>query len=348
MNLPNPSTLLELPSFLFWHVCAKLTKLLFLPAEFSVASLMVALAIVVLFLGVRRSRRRKPLRPRVLLRALFPRRLLRSPSSRADVGFFLFNVFLASLLFGWAILSYHFVSTTVTARLAGGLGAVAPTSLPDAWAIAILTVALFLAYELAYFTDHYLSHTVPFLWEFHKVHHQAEVLSPLTDFRVHPIDTLVFYNVLALFTGITGGTVNYLLGRPIEEFAIANTNAVVLLGAFLIGTLQHSQFWIAFTGPWGRLFLSPAHHQIHHSTDPAHFNKNLGNFLGLCDWLFGTLYVPGRKREKLTFGVEPAAGDQHSFDGAVIAPLRRGLSHVRGWFAGPARVHGSPLEQPPQ
>jgi sterol desaturase/sphingolipid hydroxylase (fatty acid hydroxylase superfamily) len=193
-----------------------------------------------------------------------------------------------------------------------------------------------------------LSHTVPFLWEFHKVHHQAEVLSPLTDFRVHPIDTLVFYNILALFTGATGGTVNYLLGRPIEEFTIASTNAVVLLGAFLIGTLQHSQFWIAFTGPWGRLFLSPAHHQIHHSTDPAHFNKNLGNFLGLCDWLFGTLYVPGRKREKLTFGVEPAVGDQHSFDGAMIAPLRRGLSQVRGWLAGPARAHGSPLEQRPQ
>ncbi|HJZ42315.1 MAG TPA: sterol desaturase family protein [Hyphomicrobiaceae bacterium] len=340
MNLPSPSSILELPSFLFQHICAKLTKLLFLPAEFSLASLSAALCIVLLFLGFRRSRRRKPLRVRVLVRALFPRRMLRSASSRADVGFFLFNVFLASLLFGWAILSYHFVSTTVTSRLADAFGAMTPTSLSKVSAVAILTVALFVAYELAYFVDHYLSHNIPFLWEFHKVHHEAEVLSPLTDFRVHPVDTLVFYNILALFTGITGGALNYLLGAPIEEFTVANTNAIVLLFAFLIGTLQHSQFWIAFTGPWGRLFLSPAHHQIHHSTDPAHFNKNLGNFLGLCDWLAGTLHVPGKKREKLIFGVEPRARDAHSFQGAIIAPVRQGLRHIRGVFLRTAKVQG--------
>ncbi len=58
MTLPSLSSILDLPSFVFWHVCAKLAKLLFLPAEFSVASLLVALCIVVVFLGLRRSRRR--------------------------------------------------------------------------------------------------------------------------------------------------------------------------------------------------------------------------------------------------------------------------------------------------
>ena len=56
--------------------------------------------------------------------------------------------------------------------------------------------------------------------------------------------------------------------------------------------LQHSQVWIAFTGWLGRLFMSPAHHQIHHSSNPAHFNKNLGSCLALWDWMFGTLHVP--------------------------------------------------------
>jgi sterol desaturase/sphingolipid hydroxylase (fatty acid hydroxylase superfamily) len=340
MNLPSASSILELPSFLFQHVCAKLTKLLLMPAEFSLASLAAALCIVLVFLGLRRDRRRKHLRVRVLMRALFPRRLLRSPSSRADVAFFLFNVFLASLLFGWAILSYHFVSAAVTTQLAGTFGAKTPMSLAEVYAVGILTVALFVAFELAYYVDHYLSHNIPFLWEFHKVHHEAEVLSPLTDFRVHPVDTLVFYNIVALFTGVTGGTLNYFLGRPVEQFAIANTNGIVLLFAFLIGTLQHSQFWIAFTGPWGRLFLSPAHHQIHHSTNPEHFNKNLGNFLGILDWMFGTLHVPAKKREKLTFGVEPRTGAAHSFDGAMIAPVRQGFAHIKGWLLGPAKAPG--------
>ena len=35
MNLPSSSSILELPSFLFQHVCGKLTKLLLMPAEFS-------------------------------------------------------------------------------------------------------------------------------------------------------------------------------------------------------------------------------------------------------------------------------------------------------------------------
>ena len=329
MTLPSFSSILDLPSFVFWHVWAKLAKLLFLPAEFSVASLLVALCIVVFFLGLRRNRRRKPLRLRVLVRALFPRRILRSPSSRADVAFFLFNVFLAGLLFGGAIVSYHLVSTTVTRSLTSALGSMAPASLPEIYAAGILTVAMFVAYELAYWVDHYLSHSIPFLWEFHKVHHSAEVLSPLTDFRVHPVDSIVYYNIQALFTGVTGGVVNYLLGRPIEAFTVANTNALVLLFAFMLGTLQHSQFWIAFTGAWGRWFLSPAHHQIHHSINPAHFNKNLGNFLGVFDWLFGTLHVPAKKREKLTFGVEPVTADAHSFSAALIAPVHQGWGHIK-------------------
>jgi len=37
---------------------------------------------------------------------------------------------------------------------------------------------------------------VPFLWEFHKVHHSANVLTPITAFRVHPVDTWLFANMI--------------------------------------------------------------------------------------------------------------------------------------------------------
>ena len=221
----------------------------------------------------------------MLLRAIFPRRLLRSASSKADVGFFLFNSFLATALFGWAILSYHLVSTTAAEALAGAFGARPPSALSEVHCAGILTVALFLAYELGYWLDHYLSHKLPILWEFHKVHHSAEVLSPLTNFRVHPLDTLVFYNILALVMGGTGGLVNYWLGKVTPHFAIANSNVLTLVFFFLIGHLQHSHFWIAFTGIWGRLFLSPAHHQIHHSDQPHPFRqepRQLPGHLGLA------------------------------------------------------------------
>jgi sterol desaturase/sphingolipid hydroxylase (fatty acid hydroxylase superfamily) len=323
------SSVLEIFLAMLSSVGQKLAAIFLSPAPFSLASLLSALAVATLFMALARERRRKQIRLKVLLRAIFPRRLLRSASSKADVGFFLFNSFLATALFGWAILSYHLVSTTASEALVGAFGARQPTALSEAYCAGILTVALFLAYELGYWLDHYLSHKVPILWEFHKVHHSAEVLSPLTNFRVHPVDTLVFYNILALVMGGTGGVVNYWLGKATPYFTIANSNVLTLAFFFLIGHLQHSHFWIAFTGVWGRLFLSPAHHQIHHSTNPIHFDKNLGSCLGLWDWLFGTLYVPGKTRERLNFGVEPKSPVAHTVWGGLVAPLRDAFTHIR-------------------
>jgi sterol desaturase/sphingolipid hydroxylase (fatty acid hydroxylase superfamily) len=51
--------------------------------------------------------------------------------------------------------------------------------------------------------------------------------------------------------------------------------------------------------------MSPAHHQIHHSIDPRHWNKNFSVKLAIWDALFGTLYVP-RKPETLQVGLPDA------------------------------------------
>jgi sterol desaturase/sphingolipid hydroxylase (fatty acid hydroxylase superfamily) len=200
-----------------------------------------------------------------------------------------------------------------------------PTQLALFVTTTIVTVALFLAYELGYWVDHFLSHRIPFLWEFHKVHHTAEVLSPLTNFRVHPVDGIVFYNILAVCMGTTEGVMNYAFGQQTPQFVVSSSNAIVVIFTYLLAHLHHTSFWISFTGIWGRLLISPAHHQIHHSTDPIHFNKNLGSCLAIWDWLFGTLHVPARKREKLSFGVEPRIGDPHSVTGGLITPVRQAL-----------------------
>jgi sterol desaturase/sphingolipid hydroxylase (fatty acid hydroxylase superfamily) len=263
----------------------------------------------------------------VLLRALFPRRLRESRSTRADIAFFFFSFFLVGLLFGWAVLSFQVIDNATNRLLIATFGP-QPVRLSGWVAADTMTVVLFVAYELGYWIDHYLSHNVPFLWEFHKVHHTAEVLSPLTNFRVHPVDTIVFNNILAVVMGVAGGLAHYLLGRGAAPLAIANSNVIVLVFFFLIGHLQHTHFWIAFTGLWGRIILSPAHHQIHHSTDPRHFNKNLGSFLAVWDWMFGTLYMPSRTREKLDFGVEPKRADAHTVTGGLISPILRAAAQL--------------------
>ena len=280
----------------------------------SIPGLFVALCIAVAF-SLGRVKRSRSIHLGVLRRAIVPKRIFKSPSGRADIAFTVFGLFLYGLMFGWAVVSSSAVAALVSSSLAN-----APQLAWPSWAIVtVSTVTLYLSYELGYWTYHYLSHRIELLWRFHAVHHSAESLSPLTNFRVHPVDTIVFGNALALFNGVASGILDHAFGAA-HALTIDGANVLVLAAFLLLGTLQHSHFWMSFNGFWGRVFLSPAHHQLHHSVDPAHFNRNLGSTLAVWDWLFGTLVVPERRRQKLTFGVT-GYETPHTLKGAVVDPF---------------------------
>jgi sterol desaturase/sphingolipid hydroxylase (fatty acid hydroxylase superfamily) len=310
----------------------QLEKLLFsLGSHFSLTSLIAALFISAAWFAWLRLKRGRRLRAKTILRALFPRRILMSPSNQADIGYLFFNVFVFGVVFGWAVLSYQFVSNGIIAGLNAMLGPVAPSTLPVYVTRTVITVMLFLAYELGYWFNHWLSHKVPLLWEFHKVHHTAEVLTPLTNFRVHPVYTWVFANILAMSAAIANGIGNTMFGETAYQYALSDTNIILVLFIHTYVHLQHSHMWIAFRGLAGRVFVSPAHHQVHHSADPKHFNKNFGSCLALWDWMFGTLHVPEAKREALRFGFENHP-DAHTVKGELVAPLVNAARHFRPLF----------------
>ncbi len=73
----------------------------------------------------------------------------------------------------------------------------------------------------------------------------------------------------------------------------------MLLYIYLTAQLQHTQIWIPFTGVWGRWFMIPAHHQLDHSADPAHFKCNMGASRAIWDWLVGSLRMPPVKAPRL-------------------------------------------------
>ncbi len=303
-----------------------------LGSHFSATSLLAALTIAAAFFVWQRVKRGRRVRWRVVARALFPRRLVRHRSNRADIGYLLFNVFLSGILLGWAVLTYQFITNAVIAALVGLFGPVAQSSLPAIVSRAGITVLLFLAYELGYWFNHWLSHKVPFLWEFHKVHHSAEVLTPITNFRVHPVYSWIFANILAFAAALASGIGNYVFGNTAYQYAINDTNLILVVFIHAYVHLQHSHMWIAFTGTLGRIFVSPAHHQIHHSGNPKHFNKNFGSCLALWDWIFGTLYVPAKEREPLTFGF-PGDADAHTIKGELTGPFVNAAAHLKSLIA---------------
>lgn len=300
----------------------RLMQVLLMPdSEYSLLSLLTALIIAAHFFSWRRRKAGRPVVLAVIARALFPRRLLRSRSTRADLKYFVLNVLFLGTLLGWAIISSVWVSSAVNGWLVSSFGAQSPTTLPT-WAVVVVaTVLLFIAFEFAYWFEHALSHAVPLLWEFHKVHHSAEILTPITNARIHPVNALMFMNMVALCVGSMRGVLDFVFGMPVQPLTVVHTNVMFVAFTFLVTHLQHSHVWIAFTGIWGRLLLSPAHHQIHHSTDPRHFNKNFGSSLAIFDWLFGTLYVPSREREALKFGVDDLNADHNTVVGGIAGPF---------------------------
>lgn len=268
---------------------------------------------------------RKPgreVRLKVLLRAIFPRRIYRSASGRADLVFTFFSIFLWFMLFGWAIVSAQEVARLTGQTLAALLGPQPPSRLPVLVCSILMTLTLFLAFELGYWIDHYLAHKIPFRWVFHKVHHCAESLSPLTVFRVHPVDTLIFYNILAVTMGLAQGMLAYGLGGEVNEIVLGGMNVLLLATGIVLVHLQHSHFWVSFSGPLGRVFLSPAHHQIHHSADPAHYGRNFGGSLAIWDRLFGTLHTPAKERGELRFGVPELDYDPHTIRAGFFVPFK--------------------------
>jgi sterol desaturase/sphingolipid hydroxylase (fatty acid hydroxylase superfamily) len=314
----------------FW---TKISTLCFsLGSHFSFSSLGAALIVATVFYAWKRIKRGRKLRFKTIWRALFPRRIVHNPSSYADLGYMFFNVFVFGIVFGWAILTYQTLTNGIIATLVNMFGQPAPSALPPLVANGIVTLILFLAYEFGYWFNHWLSHRVPVLWEFHKVHHSAEVLTPLTYFRVHPIYAWVFANILALSASVANGFANYFFGRTAYQYALADTNIILVFFIHGYVHLQHSHVWISFTGLLGRVLVSPAHHQIHHSKNPKHFNCNYGSCLALWDWMFGTLYVPSKEPEKLAFGVEPDRFPAHTITGELIAPFIRAFAVVRAKF----------------
>ncbi|WP_442756635.1 sterol desaturase family protein [Methylocystis sp. JAN1] len=296
---------------------------------FSVYSLASSFALGFAALAYRRVRRRGRANLRAISRAVFSRKLATVESVHADVKLFVLSVIFMPAVIGGLVISSNAVATGIHSILGSAFDSRGEAPFSDFQIKVISTIVLFLAYEIGYFVDHYLKHRVPFLWELHKLHHTADVLTPLTNFRNHPIDNVVFGYMLAFFIGGASGFLHWLFNRPTEMFSVDGKNILFLCFLWTIGHLQHSQFWIPFSGFWGRIVLSPAHHQIHHSNDPRHFNRNLGSVLAVWDWIFGTLEIPTQKNPRLTYGVDEEGVNPHSSAGMLLTPVVKSAAELR-------------------
>jgi sterol desaturase/sphingolipid hydroxylase (fatty acid hydroxylase superfamily) len=274
---------------------------------------------------------RRPGRPwrriRAFFRAATAPAIWRHRSSWLDCKMFLFSsMFYATGITG--LLGVSALSERGTAALLATLfGPPAVAGSSSLAATATMAVLYVVVYDLGYWACHYAMHKSPVLWEFHKVHHSAEVLTPLTEMRQHPVELMLFPVFNGLVIGALYAAVAHLFGWQAQHLSLFWTNVLMLAFIYTFLHLRHSQLWIPARGWLGRIVQSPAHHQIHHSTDPRHFDKNLGLCLSLWDWAFGTLYVPDR-REALIFGLGAESREHDGLVSALWLPARKGFGQL--------------------
>lgn len=149
------------------------------------------------------------------------------------------------------------------------------------------TTALFITSEFTRYWLHRWLHTVPWLWQFHKVHHSAPVLNPLTFYRVHPMENFLFGLRYALTAGMVTGVFLWIFGAGLDVYMIGGANIFIWLMAMLGGNLRHSHIYLRYPKWLERWLISPAQHQLHHTYQYA--ARNFGGYLSVFDRTFGTL-----------------------------------------------------------
>ncbi len=259
------------------------------------------------------------------LQFLFPKSVWSNPSAWLDVRYAIFH----KTVSGFLIAGLSTIGLTLGYRIAIG-GATLSSAVEQGalvtvsgFAIAIgFMVLMMILGDLIAWALHYLQHKVPLLWQFHKVHHSAEVMHPISNFREHPVDNILYASVITFGFGLFYGAAVRVFGFVPSMPALFGVPA--LMFAFNIAgyNLRHSHVWLRWPGVWSKVFPSPAHHHVHHSCHPDHIDRNFAFMFPFWDVLFGTYTMPDDDRD-VQFGVPEEQGrDLDSVLNLYLVPFR--------------------------
>jgi sterol desaturase/sphingolipid hydroxylase (fatty acid hydroxylase superfamily) len=140
--------------------------------------------------------------------------------------------------------------------------------------------------DFCFYWIHRTEHTVRFFWAVHVTHHSSNYFNLSVGFRssvLEPLYRFVFYLPLPL------------LGFEAKDimFSFAITQ--------IYGLLVHTQY-IKRIPIYEWIFVTPAHHRVHHASNIRYLDKNMGMFLIIWDRIFGT-YAAELPNEPIKYGL---------------------------------------------
>ncbi len=180
------------------------------------------------------------------------------------------------------------------------------------WPLWLEVVLAILILDLAIWAQHLVTHKVPILWRFHRVHHADRDFDVTTALRFHPVEILAS---MMLKIGLV-----YLLGPA--------ALAVLLFEIILNGTaiFNHSNLRLPL---WldraVRLVLvTPDMHRVHHSIHRHEHDSNYGFALSVWDRIFRTYRPkPEAGHDLMTVGLEWQDERPSRLGWALMLPFRK-------------------------
>ena len=260
---------------------------------------------------------------------IFDKKIFFSKSAKSDYKIFLINQLIMMIVSPFLITqltiatALYFYFHTIDWLSAGMFVGIAKI-----YIILSFTIFQFTIDDFSKYIVHRFMHKWPVLWALHKVHHSATVLTPMTVFRTHPLEGIIFSLRSAITQAIGLSMFFYLFGNLVSLYTIVGVNIFVFVFNILGSNLRHSHIGIRYWKWLEYIFISPAQHQLHHSIAFEHHDKNFGAALAIWDWLFGSLHH-SVEFETLHLGIKKNQHDAtHNLKNLYLDPIHEIKKHI--------------------
>ena len=258
---------------------------------------------------------------------VFDKKVLLSGSAISDYKMFLINRVLMLVLSPYLLTQlavatffyYSLLSLPVSSFLSSLNG------VPTVIVATLFTVVFFTFDDFTKYWVHRWMHKWPILWALHKVHHSAETLNPITVYRTHPLEGILFSLRGAFSQGIVISIFFFIFGDKVDLVTILGVNFLVFSFHVAGSNLRHSHIDIKYWSWLEKILISPAQHQLHHSLDERHYDKNFGAALAIWDWMFGSLHH-SEDIDDLVLGVEDDDFNPRSIKELYLKPFKEILN----------------------
>jgi len=169
-----------------------------------------------------------------------------------------------------------------------------------------------LIFDFAIWAQHLVTHKIPLLWRFHRMHHADRDMDVTTAIRFHPVE--IAFSML-LKVGLV-----YLIGPS----AIAIVIFEVLLNGTAMFNHSNLKLPLPLDNAVRRLLVTPDMHRVHHSVHRHEHDSNYGFALSIWDRIFGTYIAqPEKGHDDMTIGLEWQNDGPAKIGWSLLLPFRR-------------------------